>query len=294
MLDLHRLRLLNELAQRGTIGAVAEALNYAPSSISAQLSKLEQEAGTPLLEHVGRGLRLTPAAEVLVDHAATLLDDLERAEADLAVASASVTGTIKLAMFQSAALALLPGSLRRVALDHPMLRVETTQTEPATALRETWQRDFDLVVAEQYPQHSAEHLPGLIRSPLTRDRLRLATWQGSGVTTLAEAAEMPWVMEPAPAASRHWALQQCRLAGFEPDIRYESADLQAHVQLVEARLAVSILPSVLGGYRRPRVKWVGLPRNPHREIFTALRSSMSEHPGVLAVRSALEEAAGTY
>ena len=294
MLDLHRLRLLTELSQRGTIGAVAEALSYAPSSISAQLTKLEQEAKTPLLEHVGRGLRLTPAAEALVLRAETLLDEMERAESELAQASGTVTGTIKLAMFQSAALALLPGTLRRVAQNHPQLRVEMTQTEPEIALRETWQRDFDLVVAENYPQHSTQHLPGLIHSPLTRDRLRLATWHGSEVTSLAQAAELPWVMEPAPAASRHWALQQCRLAGFDPDIRYESADLQAHVQLVEAKLAVSILPSVLGGYRRPKVKWVGLPRNPHREIFTALRDSMSTHPGVLAVRSALEAEAGTY
>lgn len=294
MLDLHRLRLLTELSQRGTIGAVAEALSYAPSSISAQLTKLEQEARTPLLEHVGRGLRLTPAAEALVRRAETLLDEMERAESELAQSSNSIAGTIKLAMFQSAALALLPGTLRRVEQIHPQLRVEMTQTEPATALRETWQRDFDLVVAENYPQHSNQHLPGLIHSPLARDRLRLATWNGSGVTSLAQAADVPWVMEPAPAASRHWALQQCRLAGFEPDIRYESADLQAHVQLVEAKLAVSILPSVLGGYRRPKVKWVGLPRNPHREIFTALRDSMSTHPGVLAVRSALEAEAGTY
>jgi hypothetical protein len=51
---------------------------------------------------------------------------------------------------------------------------------------------------------------------------------------------------------------------------------------------------VLGGYRRPRVKWIGLPRNPHREIFTALRGSMSGHPGVLALRAALEAEAGTY
>jgi DNA-binding transcriptional LysR family regulator len=294
MLDLHRLRLLTELSQRGTIAAVAEALSYAPSSVSAQLSKLEQEAKTPLLEQAGRGLRLTPAAEALVRHAETLLHEMELAETELAQASGTVTGTIRLAMFQSAALALLPGTLRRLGEDHPGLRVEMTQTEPATALRETWQRDYDLVVAEQYPQHSAEHLPGLIRSPLTRDRLRLATWHGSGVTSLAEAAELPWVVEPAPAASRHWTLQQCRLAGFEPDLRYESADLQAHVQLVESQLAVTILPSVLGGYRRPRVKWIGLPRNPHREIFTALRGSMSGHPGVLALRAALEAEAGTY
>jgi len=298
MLDLHRLQLLRELSLRGTVGAVAAALNYAPSTISAQLARLEAEAGTELLEHVGRGVRLTPAAQVLADHAQGMLDAMERAEADLAAATHQVSGTVRVSMFQSAALALLPGALRRLAHEHPHLRVQMTQREPEMALRETWARDFDLVVAEQYPHHAAEHLPGLIRTPLARDRLRLAVGTALAasvpVTSLPDAAGLPWVLEPAPAASRHWALQQCRRAGFEPDVRYESADLQAHVQLVEAGLAVTILPGILGGYRRPRVRWVGLPRNPHREIFTSMREATTTHPGALAVRAAFEAEAGTY
>lgn len=295
MLDLHRLRLLRELSLRGTVGAVAAALNYAPSTVSAQLSRLEAEAGTELLEHVGRSVRLTPAAQVLAEHAQGMLDAMERAEADLAASASEVTGTVRVSMFQSAALALLPGTLRRLTARHPLLRVEMNQREPEMALRETWSRDFDLVVAEQYPHHAAEHLPGLIRTPLARDRLRLAVPSGDvHVTSLPDAAAAPWVLEPAPAASRHWALQQCRLAGFEPDVRYESADLQAHVQLIEAGLAVTILPGILGGYRRPRVRWVELPGRPQRDIFTSLREATATHPGALAVRAAFEEEAGTY
>ncbi|BDZ54559.1 hypothetical protein GCM10025870_16320 [Agromyces marinus] len=60
MLDVRRLRLLVELAQRGTLTAVAEALSYSPSSVSQQLSQLEKEAGVPLLVQVGRRVQLTP------------------------------------------------------------------------------------------------------------------------------------------------------------------------------------------------------------------------------------------
>lgn len=83
MLDLHRLRLLRELKHRGTLAAVAEALAYTPSAISQQLSVLEAEAGVPLLERAGRRVRLTPAAERLVEHTEAILERLEQARADL-------------------------------------------------------------------------------------------------------------------------------------------------------------------------------------------------------------------
>ncbi|MFG2412945.1 helix-turn-helix domain-containing protein [Streptomyces goshikiensis] len=59
MLDVRRLRLLRELARRGTIAAVAEALAFSPSAVSQQLGVLEREAGLPLLERTGRRVRLT-------------------------------------------------------------------------------------------------------------------------------------------------------------------------------------------------------------------------------------------
>ncbi|MGG8409005.1 LysR family transcriptional regulator, partial [Streptomyces sp. 12297] len=84
MLDVRRLRLLRELALRGTIAAVAEALAFTPSAVSQQLSALEREAGLPLLERTGRRVRLTPAGENLVRHADAVLQRLEQAAAELA------------------------------------------------------------------------------------------------------------------------------------------------------------------------------------------------------------------
>src|SRR5436189_180755 len=86
MLDLRRLRLLRELHARGTIAAVADALQFTPSAVSQQLGILEREAGVQLLERAGRGVRLTDAALVLVEHTEALLARAERAEADLAAA----------------------------------------------------------------------------------------------------------------------------------------------------------------------------------------------------------------
>jgi len=129
MLDLHRLRLLRELEARGTIAAVAEALRFTPSAVSQQLAVLEREAGVPLLERAGRGVRLTDAALVLVEHADALLERSERAEAELAAASGRVAGRARIASFQSAAFHLAVPAMRALAHDAPELRCELVEAE---------------------------------------------------------------------------------------------------------------------------------------------------------------------
>ena len=52
---------------------------------------------------------------------------------------------------------------------------------------------------------------------------------GDAGRALGAASAMPWVLEPAGTASREWAEQLCREAGFEPDVRFETADLMAHL-----------------------------------------------------------------
>src|SRR5215210_8743861 len=106
MLELRRLRLLRELRDRGTIAAIADALQFTPSAVSQQLAVLERDAGVPLLERAGRGVRLTDSALVLVRHAEALLDRAELAEAELAAAAGTVAGRARVAAFQSVAIRL--------------------------------------------------------------------------------------------------------------------------------------------------------------------------------------------
>lgn len=282
MLDLRRLRLLRELKVRGTIAAVAEALAYSPSAISQQLSLLETEAGVPLLVKSGRRVQLTPQAEVLVAHTAVLLERVELMEAELVSSLTEVRGTVRLAVFQSAALGIVPQALTLLASEYPALRVEVTQREPENALFEVWARDFDLVIAEQYPGHSAPHQPDLDRVGLCEDELRLG-----GSPSLLDAATRAWVMEPRGTASRHFAEQACRTAGFEPDVRFETADLQAHIRLVESGNAVAILPDLVWAGRTPSVSLTPLPGAPRREVFTSVREASRERPTIVALRDVL-------
>jgi DNA-binding transcriptional LysR family regulator len=291
MLDVRRLRLLRELQLRGTLAEVAAALHQSPSSVSQQLTLLEKEVGVELLRKVGRRVQLTPQAEILVEHTTAVLERLEQAESDLAASFEDATGTVRVAVFQSAALALMPETLTRLTRGHPRLRVTMTQREPETALLETWARDFDLVVAEQYPGHAAPWHPELDRLDLTSDTIRLAVPPAglpyADVRGVADAAQAPWVMEPPGAASRHFAEQVCRSAGFEPDVRYETADLQAQISLIESGNAVALLPGLLWMGRTPTVQLHDLAGGPQRTIFTSARAASARQPGVVACRAAL-------
>jgi len=294
MLDLKKLRLLRELHLRGTIAAVAEAASYSPSAVSQHLAQLEREAGVELLRKSGRGLRLTPAAERLVARTADLLDVMELAETELRTSGEDVVGTVRAAVFQSAMLALMPAALEAMRTVAPDVRVELVQREPETALHETWLRDFDLVVAEHYPAHDAPHHPGLDRQSLTTDAIRLAVSarEHGAVASVAGARELPWVMEPRGAASRHYAEQQCRVAGFEPDVRFETADLQAHVRLVETGNAVAFLPDLIWWGAEPTgCRLLDLPGSPRRTVFTSARASGSDFPAVAVFRRVLAQVA---
>src|SRR5690606_30762679 len=193
MLDLHRLRLLRELKHRGTLAAVAEALSYSPSSISQQLSVLEKEAGVALLEPVGRRVRLTAQAEILVAHTEAVLERLERAEADLAASLRGITGVLRVAAFQTAALALVPDALGALRDAHPRLRVEVTQREPESAIPALLARDFDVVITEEYPGDPSPRPAGVEYAELGEDEITLALPEpappGAG---LRDLAERPW------------------------------------------------------------------------------------------------------
>ncbi len=97
-------------------------------------------------------------------------------------------------------------------------------------------------------------------------------------------------MEPVGTAARQWATQQCRAAGFEPDVRFEMADLTAQARLVASGHAVGMIPDLVFAGEAPPVRLVGLPGQPRREVFTAVRRGTADRPGVRAVRAALQVA----
>src|SRR3954447_8716665 len=200
MLDLRRLRLLRELAARGTIGAVAEALTYSPSAVSQQLARLEREAGVPLLERVGRNVRLTAAAHTLVGHTDALLARLEAAEAELEATADKITGTLRVAAIQSAGLYLLAPALHRLSAEHPALRVEVSDLEPEESMPALALGSLDLVLGDEYPflPRAPDSRPD--GETLLEEHFRLMSPGGpppaerGGPVGLADLRDEPWAM----------------------------------------------------------------------------------------------------
>ncbi|WP_204357960.1 LysR family transcriptional regulator [Streptomyces sp. ICC1] len=171
MLDVRRLRLLRELARRGTIAAVAEALSFSPSAVSQQLGVLEREAGLPLLERTGRRVRLTPAGQNLVRYAEEVLELLERADADLAEARSGLAGALRIGSFPTATRAIVPAALVALARRHPRLEPMVSETDPAAVAHALRAGDLDVALIHEYDFVPAPDEPGLAAEPLCREAM---------------------------------------------------------------------------------------------------------------------------
>lgn len=252
--------------------------------MSQQLSLLESEVGVPLLEPVGRRVKLTPQAEILVRHTEEVLARLDQAESEVAASLHEITGTLRVATFQTAALALIPATLARMRDEHPSLRIEFQVLDPAEALSALNARDFDLVFVEEWPDQPEARFTGLEYRELCRDPIRLAVPRGLPV---AEIGSYPWIMETEGFPQRIFNVNWCRHNGFEPDVRFSSTDVLVKLRFVERGLAVALLPDLIWYDREVAVDLHELPVPMSRLLFTAARAGRGQHPAVQAFREAL-------
>jgi DNA-binding transcriptional LysR family regulator len=300
MLDLRRLRLLRELHERGTIAAVADALQFTPSAVSQQLAMLERETGIPLLERAGRGVRLTDPALVLIEHAEALLERAARAEADLAAAAGTVTGRARIASFQSASLRLaLPAmqALRRAA---PSLRCELIEAEPEDALPALALGDLDLVLGDEWQFNPWRLQPALQRHELLRDPVGVflparhpAARRHRDAVPLVELASEAWASAPSGMGWEEMTLRACReYGGFEPDIRHRTNDAFLALALVARGLAVALMPGLVPADRQSGVKGRRIAEGTlTRSVYAVTRASDEARPSTRALLAAVKDAA---
>ncbi len=295
MYSVARLRLLREVSIRGTLAAAAEALGYNPSSVSHQLRLLQREVGVPLLEPVGRGVRLTEEAAILVRHTEDILQHLERAEAEIAQSRHRVRGAVRIASFQTAGHTVIPTAMLALRNAHPELRVSVQHLSEERALPALLARDFDVVLGEEYPAQPRPAVQGAEVTGLGMDPLRLVTPTCDDGAGPADLADRDWAMEPSGTQARRWALAECRRAGFEPRVRYESADVLLQVRLVSRGLAVALVPGLALAATDPGgVRVLPMPGAPARRITVAVRRGGADAPAVAAVRAAIGRAVATH
>ena len=300
MLDLRRLRLLRELHERGTIAAVADALQFTPSAVSQQLAMLERETGVRLLERAGRGVRLTDPALVLVEHAGALLERAAVAEADLAVATGTVSGRARIATFQSAAVHIAAPAIEALARQSPRLRCELIEAEPEAALPALALGDVDLVLGDEW-QHQPARLPaGLQRHELLRDPVHLVVPAGHPAARrhpeavpLAELAGESWTTGHVGMGWEEMTRRTClQHGGFDPDIRHRTNDADVSLALVARGLAVTLLPDLVLQARHAGVVLRSIAgASIDRSIFAVTRVADAARPSTQALLAAVRDAA---
>ncbi|WP_214401458.1 LysR family transcriptional regulator [Pseudonocardia lacus] len=249
--DLRRLRLLHELRERGTLGAVAAALGYSPSAVSQQLAVLEKEVGERLLEKAGRGVRLTDAGLLLAGHARTLLAAAEAAAADLAALAGDVRGTVRACGLQSATRHILVPVVARLMAEYPLVRTEVSETELEQALPELRLGAVDVVISDEYDGHPRPRPPGLRFALLHEEPLRLVLPTAHPLAAAGDPVAVSalrddvWAASDAGTGHHDMVVGTCRsLGGYEPDVRHRSNDADVQLELVRRTGAVALLPEL--------------------------------------------------
>jgi DNA-binding transcriptional LysR family regulator len=296
MLDTHRLRVLREFAERGTIAATAAALGYTPSAVSQQLAALEREAGAVLLDRTARAAELTDAGRRLVDHAERILALIEAAEADLS--AAGPTGRVTVTAFPTAAVAFGPALVRRVRANPGMsLLLRETQQEEGLRLVRTGEADVALVA--DWTGRLASSGTGVLRFfPLVRDQVVLVVPRGHPAADpdrpvdLDQLRDEPWLAAPPGEPSRQAVDRLLAGTGGMPPAPWEFEGLSTVLSLVARGIGIAALPRLtlsVGDHRRVAVR--ELPGDPARDVYAVARASSVRRPSVAVILSALDAAA---
>lgn len=304
MLNVNRMRILREVAARGSIAAAAEALYLSPSAVSQQMSTLERESGVELLEKAGRGVRLTPAGERLVQHAERVLAVLEEAQADVDAVAHGVAGRVHASAFPTAARALLVPALARLKADYPRLQLRMVDLEPEESIPLLRVGELDILITYEFEILPMREETGMERVALMSEPMAIALpvshpRAAGGPVSIADFKDEQWVVGRDGSPFLEVQVRVANQAGYEPHAELHSNDYQVILAAVEAGLGVALVPPMARFADYPGVAF----RHPQdieirRHIVALIRRGSSKSPAVAAALAAIrgvarERAAGS-
>ncbi|MFI6641891.1 LysR substrate-binding domain-containing protein [Streptomyces sp. NPDC050504] len=290
MLDLGRLRALHAVSVHGSVAAAAAALGYTPSAVSQQITKLERETRTTLLERRGRGVALTEDARHLAATARELLAIVENAETTLEQRRGRPAGLLSIGAFASAARGLLPGALAELAREHPEVDARLTEVDPHLSVDLVAKGVLDLAVAHDWDIAPLPAPEGVEQAVIGEDRCDLLVPEGhrlAGARDVrrAELATERWICQPPGTVCHDWLMRTLREAGYEPDIRHLAEENHTQLALVAAGLGIAMIPRLGRGALPPGVVEVRLDPVPVRRLYAVWRVGAARRPAIVeAVR----------
>jgi DNA-binding transcriptional LysR family regulator len=294
MLDVRRLRVLREVAATGSFSAAAEALAFTQPAVSRQIATLEAEAGARLVERGARGIRLTPAGELLLEHAEVILDRLAAAEHQLDALSGLDGGRLRLGAFPTANATLIPLALTAFDAEYPSVCLSLTEctTGEAGPLLATGELDIAVVSDAGRPSEDLE------LELLIEEQMYLALPRGHRLAdqpevSIADLRDEVWI-EGRHGICRTKLMQAAERAGFEPRIAFQSTEWLGKQGLVAAGVGVTLIPAVALATVRDDIVLRELTDGPTRTISIATHSSRYRAPGVEPMRQILKRVAAEH
>ncbi|MFJ9243003.1 LysR family transcriptional regulator [Streptomyces sp. NPDC101776] len=293
MLDVRRMQVLRAVVGSGSVTAAAARLGYTPSAVSQQVGALEKEAGTALLERVGRGVRPTAAGLLLTGYADAIAGQVAEAETALADLVAGRTGRLAVRYFATAGAALVAPAVARLRAEHPGVQIDLKLIDPEDPLPEVKEgrADVALVVG------AAGGIEGVRLVKLLDDPYLAVLPKGHPLAArrsvkLGELAGESWVGSEWPGPCLDAQLGACEAAGFRPRFAVQSEDYVTAQGFVAAGLGVTLIPRLGLGSRHPDVV-VRVVRDPEpvRTIHVAVRETAPPQPALRAFLRALRDAA---
>lgn len=281
MLDVKRLRILREVAARGSFSAAAEALYLSQSAVSQQVATLEREVGMKLLERTREGTLPTDAGRVLVDHADAAIARLEEAERELAAIAGLEGGEVRIASFPSASATLLTMAVSDFVERHPKVRLSVTEAEPEESLPRLRAGEIDLALTFDYLEFPREDERDLERSLLLTESMHVALPRNHGLAgrpkvRMEDLRDEVWLSGDCPSSCGEMVKRACRDAGFEPRVGFESDDYHVLQGFVAAGLGVTLLPDLaLPTLRSDIVVLPTDPPAPARRVWAETRRTRS-------------------
>src|SRR3954470_7517271 len=252
-MDAHQLAVLREVAEQGSVTAAAGVLHCTPSAVSQQLKALEATAGTRLVERVGRGIRVTPAGHELARSAVDVALALERAAAACARFTRRPTGTVRVAVFQSAAQMLLPRLLSEVAADHG-IEVECGEQDVAQSEFVPLTGEYDIVVGHRPDRGYDWGGAGTRVANLLREPLDIALPPGHPLAARrslrpADLVGQPWITVREQFPVYDVLRMIAERSGAPLDVRHRINDFHVTEALVAAGHGIALLPRYTADHR---------------------------------------------
>ena len=298
MLDLRRLQVFAAVAELGSLSAAAVKLSYTQPAVSRQIATLEQEVGARLLERGARGAQLTPAGELLLEHARVLLARAAATKQQLTALVRLEAGLLRLGSFAAANVWLLPAAVAGFSRSHPGVQLTLAGGDAAGATAALERGDLDLALVTDWDLPGGAWPQRIERLHLLDDELRVALPPGHPLAgrervAVADLAAETWVEGARPDGLG--PLERCaRAAGFHARVGFVCDDWSGKQALVAAGAAVMLLPSLALPAARPELVVRRLEPTPCRGVYAAWPGAGWRPPARAAMLDQLGQAAAAH